>query len=174
MENFQAFGGQSQQIEVEKINETDGSSNSDVTTALGLSKHNAYRAPIGTTLGLPAAMEEEGMLLHQSKQVSSLVPTCATLFSTGSSSLSSTVVDDLHRLVNYQQASSISQQQHYYNAHHHPSQFSNFPPHSQPVALNPLPSVLPIGFSDRLWEWNPIAEANREYTNDLFKWPNRT
>ncbi|XP_041013134.1 NAC domain-containing protein 35 [Juglans microcarpa x Juglans regia] len=176
MENFQAFGGQSHEpSEVEKINETDGSSTSDITTALGLSKPNAYRpaAASSTTLGLPAPMEEEGMaLLHHTKQSSPLVnSTCATLFTGSLPSVSSSAVDDLHRLVNYQQAaSSISQQQHYYNGHHHPSQLiSNFPPHSQPLALNTLPNVLPTAFSDRiLWDWNPIPEANREYTN-LFK-----
>lgn len=157
--NLQAFGGQSQQIDpqVEKMNETDGSSNSDVTTALGLSKHNSFRdAMITTTLE-----EEEGML----KQ--------AVLFTGGgaaSSSVSSSshhhVVDDLHRLVNYPQAI-MSQQQHvhYYN------QFSGLPvpPHSQPLALAALPNVLPTAFSDRLWDWNPIPEANREYTNNPFK-----
>ncbi|KAE8007855.1 hypothetical protein FH972_004417 [Carpinus fangiana] len=179
MGNLQAFGGQSQQIEVEKMNETDGSSNSDVTTALGLSKHNSFRdAMISTTLGLPSPMEEEAgiMLMHHSKQ---------PIFTGGSSSSSvssSHVVDDLHRLVNYQQAASImSQQQHYYNAHHHhhhhPNQFSGLPvsvpvpvpvpPHSQqPLPLSTLPNVLPTAFSDRLWDWNPIPEAaNREYTN---------
>lgn len=156
MGNLQGFGGQSQQIEVEKMNETDGSSNSDnVTTALGLSKHNSFRdIAISTTLGLPAPMEEEGILMHhQSKQ----------LFTGGASSSSHHhVVDDLHRLVNYPQAASIiSQQQHYYN------QFSGLPvpPHSQPLALSTLPNVLPTAFSDRLWDWNPIPEANREYTN---------
>jgi hypothetical protein len=176
MGNLQAFGGQSQQIEVEKMNETDGSSNSDVTTALGLSKHNSFRdAMISTTLGLPSPMEEEAgiMLMHHSKQ---------PIFTGGSSSSSvssSHVVDDLHRLVNYQQAASImSQQQQYYNAHHHhhhPNQFSGLPvsvpvpvpPHSQqPLPLSTLPNVLPTAFSDRLWDWNPIPEAaNREYTN---------
>lgn len=156
MGNLQGFGGQSQQIEVEKMNETDGSSNSDnVTTALGLAKHNSFRdIAISTTLGLPAPMEEEGILMHhQSKQ----------LFSGGASSSSHHhVVDDLHRLVNYPQAASIiSQQQHFYN------QFSGLPvpPHSQPLALSTLPNVLSTAFSDRLWDWNPIPEANREYTN---------
>uniref|UniRef100_A0A2N9HJE9 NAC domain-containing protein n=1 Tax=Fagus sylvatica TaxID=28930 RepID=A0A2N9HJE9_FAGSY len=180
LDNFQAFGGglQSQQIEEDKMKEADGISsstttNSDVTIALGLSKHNnnSYRAPISPTqLGLPAPMEEEGMLMHhQSKQACSLVPNCTTLFTTGSSPASSNnAVDDLQRLIHYQQASSMmSQQQHYYNAHHHQNQFPTLqlPHSSQPLALNSLPNMLPTAFSDRLWEWNPIPEANREYTN---------
>lgn len=184
LDNFQAFGGgvlQSQQIEEEKLKEADGISSStnnsdDVTTALGLSKHNnnAYRsAPISPTqLGLPAPMEEEGMLMNHSKQAcNSLVPTCTTFFTTaGSSSINA--VDDLHKLVHYQQASSMigQQQQHYYNVHHHPYQLpSLLPQSSQPLSLNTLPNtlpnMLPAAFSDRLWEWNPIPEANREYTN---------
>ncbi|EOY26392.1 NAC domain - like 10 [Theobroma cacao] len=172
MERFQGFGGQSQQMEIEKISETDGSSSStsDVTTALGLSKQNVYRpmAPISTTLGLPSGIEEEGMFLNQSKQgCSSLVPNCTTVFTVGSS-VSPNVVDDLHRLVSYQHAT-MNQQQHYYSDHHHQqqqqSEFSTLPPQSQQLSLNMLPSSLPMAFSDRLWEWNPIPEANREYNN---------
>ncbi|KAK9286582.1 hypothetical protein L1049_015085 [Liquidambar formosana] len=178
MERFQAFGGQSsQQIDMEKMNEAaDGSSSSmDVTTTLGLSKPNAYCAaiaPMGATLTTPpASVEEDGMLLHhQSKQVCSLnlVPSSCTSLFTGSGSSShvpSNADDDLHRLVNYQQAAIIShQQQQYHNNHngvHHASQFSTLPPESaQSLTLNTLPAA----FSDRLWEWNPIPEANRDYS----------
>ncbi|OMO70269.1 hypothetical protein CCACVL1_19034 [Corchorus capsularis] len=145
---FQAFGGQSsshsQQMEIEKLSHetTDGSSStstSDVTTALGLSKQNnpqtVYRPmappPINTTLGLPIMEEDQSMFLNQSKQAL-VPPNCTTLFSIGSSSVSSNVVDDLHRLQ---------------------------------LSLNMLPGSLPTAFSDRLWEWNPIPEANREFNN---------
>ncbi|XP_022720934.1 NAC domain-containing protein 35 [Durio zibethinus] len=185
MERFQAFGGgqsQSQQIEIEKISETDGSSSSTsdhVTTALRLSKQNVYRpmVPISTTLGLPSGLiEEEGLFLnHQSKQgCSSLLPNCTTLFPIGSSSVSSNVVDDLHRLVSYQQAT-MNQHQYYSTDHHqqqqHQCEFSMLPPQSQAqqLSLNMLPSSLPTAFSDRLWEWNPIPEANREYNINPFK-----
>ncbi|XWS16628.1 hypothetical protein CRYUN_Cryun34aG0107000 [Craigia yunnanensis] len=185
MERFQAFGGgQSQQMEIEKISETDGSSSrtSDVTTSLGLSKQNVYRpmAPISTTLGLPSEMEEEGLFINQSKQgCNSLLLNCTTLFPAGSSYVSSNVVDDLHRLVSYQQAT-MNQHQYYSTDHHHhhheqqqqqQSEFSTLPPQSQvqQLSLNELPSSLPTAFSDRLWEWNPIPEANREYNNNPFK-----
>ncbi|XVF86172.1 hypothetical protein PTKIN_Ptkin18bG0018700 [Pterospermum kingtungense] len=173
MEKFQAFG---QQIEIEKISETtDGSSSStsDVTTALALSKHNVYRpmAPITTTLGL----EEEGLFLNHSKQgCSSLLPNSTTLFPMGSSTVSSNVVDDLHRLVSYQQAT-VNQHQYFITDYHHhqqqqqqqQSEFSTLPPQSQAqqLSLNMLPNSLPTAFSDRLWEWNPIPEAN----NNPFK-----
>ncbi|KAA3479496.1 NAC domain-containing protein 72-like [Gossypium australe] len=185
MERFQAFGGgQPQQMEFEKLTETDGSSStstSDVTTALGLSKQNLYRPmpPISTTLGLPSGMEGEGMFLNQSKQgCCSLLPNSTTLFPVGSSSVPSNVVDDLHRLVSYQQVA-LNQQQYYNTNHPHPhqqqhqpqSEFSTLPPQSQAqpqqLSLNVLPSALPspTAFSDRLWEWNPIPEPNREYNN---------
>ncbi|TYG97953.1 hypothetical protein ES288_A10G079200v1 [Gossypium darwinii] len=184
MERFQAFGGgQPQQMEIEKLTETDGSSStstSDVTTALGLSKQNLYRPmpPISTTPGLPSGMEGEGMFLNQSKQgCCSLLPNSTTLFPVGSSSVPSNVVDDLHRLVSYQQVA-LNQQQYYNTNHPHPhphqqqhqpqSEFSTLPPQSQAqLSLNVLPSALPspTAFSDRLWEWNPIPEPNREYNN---------
>ncbi|TYJ13805.1 hypothetical protein E1A91_A10G075000v1 [Gossypium mustelinum] len=185
MERFQAFGGgQPQQMEIEKLTETDGSSStstSDVTTALRLSKQNLYRPmpPISTTPGLPSGMEGEGMFLNQSKQgCCSLLPNSTTLFPVGSSSVPSNVVDDLHRLVSYQQVA-LNQQQYYNTNHPHPhqqqhqpqSEFSTLPPQSQAqpqqLSLNVLPSALPspTAFSDRLWEWNPIPEPNREYNN---------
>ncbi|XP_022724269.1 NAC domain-containing protein 35-like [Durio zibethinus] len=177
MERFQAFGvgGNSNQMEIGTISETDGGSSntSDVTTALGLSKQNVYHpmAPISTTLGLPSGMEEEGMFLNQSKQGSSLVPNCTILFPVGSSSVSSNVSDDLHRLVSYQQAT-MNQQQYYSTDHHHhqqqqqqQSEFSTLPPQSHQLSINVLPSSLPTAFSDRLWDWNPIPEANGEYNN---------
>ncbi|GMI73081.1 NAC domain containing protein 35, Arabidopsis NAC domain containing protein 34 [Hibiscus trionum] len=182
MERFQGFiGGQSQQIEIEKIIETDGSSSStsDATTTLGLFKQNAYRqmAPIRTTttLGLPSGIiEDEGLLFnHQSKQgCTSLLPNSTTLFPMGSSSVSSNVVDDLHRIVSYQ----MNQLQHYNTYHYHHQQqqpeFSILPAQSQAqtqaqqLSLNMLPGSLPpTTFSDQLWEWSPIPEPNREYNN---------
>ncbi|XVF26397.1 hypothetical protein REPUB_Repub14bG0012800 [Reevesia pubescens] len=184
MERFQAFGGggtsQLNQMEIEKISETDGSSSSTsdhVTTALGFSKQNVYRpmALICTTLGLPSGIMEEGIFLNQSKQgCNSLLPNSTTLFPLSSSSVSSNVVDDLHRLVSYQQAT-MNQQQYYSTDHNQQQQqqqqqceFSTLPPpqsQAQQLSLNVLPSSLPMAFSDRLWDWYPIPEANREYNN---------
>lgn len=194
MERFQAFGQQSSQVqmEIEKISDqTDGSSSStsDVTTALGLSKQtNVYRPmappPISTTLGLPSGMEEaEGILfLNQSNKqgsTSNLLPNCTTLFPVSAgSNVSPNAVDDLHRLVSYQQAT-MNQHQYYITDYHHQQQQQQSelistlqPPQSQSQAvvaqqlsLNVQPGSLPTAFSDRLWEWNPIPEANREYNN---------
>ncbi|KAK8525099.1 hypothetical protein V6N12_029943 [Hibiscus sabdariffa] len=159
MERFQAFGGgQSHQMEIRKISETEGSSST-------------------STSGLPSGMEGEGMFLNQSKPgCCSLLPNPTTLFPLGPSSV---VVDDLHRLVSFQQPT-LNQQQ-YYNPnhphphlhlHHHQQQqpeFSTLPQQSQAqqLSLNVLPATLasPTAFPDRLWEWNLIPEANKEYNN---------
>ncbi|KAJ7003008.1 uncharacterized protein [Populus alba] len=180
VERFQPFVGQSsQQIEMEKMSETDASSSSDVTTALGLSKHNsnAYHPtlPISNSLGLPASVGE-GMFLNLPKQASSsLIPSFTNLFSV-TSSVSSSPVDDLHRLLNYQQASinhhhhqQQQQQQQFYllqQPQHQSSQLSSMTPQtSQQLPLNMLPDLLPPTFPDRLWEWNQMPEANRDFNN---------
>ncbi|KAK9030646.1 hypothetical protein V6N11_032063 [Hibiscus sabdariffa] len=167
MERFQAFGGgqQSQQMEIRKICETEASSRT-------------------STSGLPSGMEGEGMFLNQSKPgCCSLLPNPTALFPLGPSSV---VVDDLHRLVSFQQPT-LNQQQYYnpnhphphphphlnmhHHHHHHQQQpeFSTLPqqPQAQQLSLNVLPAALasPTAFPDRLWEWNLIPEANKEYSN---------
>ncbi|TKY53865.1 putative NAC domain-containing protein 94 [Spatholobus suberectus] len=163
------FVGQSKPTDqlVDKLNETEASS--DVNTALGLSKYNAYRAAMGalsTTMGLP--MDEEGLMMmqhQQSKQATHAAPGISTIFSAGPSGSNSGVanMDDLNRLMSYQQQ--------YYNVQSHPNQFSTLLMQPSPVmSLNSLPNPLPTTFSDRLWEWNPIPEPpNQEYSNMSFK-----
>ncbi|XP_038999628.1 NAC domain-containing protein 35-like isoform X2 [Hibiscus syriacus] len=138
---------------MEKISETEGSSST-------------------STSGIPSGMEGEGMFLNQSKQgFCSLLPNPTTLFQPGPFSVSPNVVvvDDLHRLVSFQQHT-LNQQQ-YYNPNHPQQQpeFSTLPPQSQAqqLSLNVLPATepSPTAFLGRLWEWNPIPEANREYNN---------
>ncbi|KAL4387946.1 hypothetical protein GQ457_09G008400 [Hibiscus cannabinus] len=149
MERFQAFGGgQPQQMEIRKICETEASSST-------------------STSGLPSGMEGEGMFLNQSKPgCCSLLLNPTALFPLGPSSV---VVDDLHRLVSFQQPT-LNQQQ-YYNPNHLQQQpeFSTLPqqPQAQQLSLNVLPAALPspTAFPDRLWEWNLIPEANKEYNN---------
>ncbi|KAF9690338.1 hypothetical protein SADUNF_Sadunf01G0185100 [Salix dunnii] len=160
-------GQSSQQIEMEKTSETDASGGSDVTTALGLSQHNinAYH-PISPSLELPASVEE-AMFLNQSKQASSsfLVPNCTNLFTVTSSMSSNPADDDLHRLINYQQADNGNhqqQQQFYLLQQRQTSQLSSLAPQSQPLPFNMLPTTFP----DRLWDWNQMQESNiRDYNN---------
>ncbi|XP_059652137.1 NAC domain-containing protein 35 [Cornus florida] len=172
-EQLQTFGGQTQQVETEKMSETSGSSSNEIGTALGLSKHTtSYTAltPMTTAFAPLMPMEEDRMLLHHPKQVPSLlIPNCTTILS-GTSFVSPNSVDDLHRLVNYQQVSINHQQQYYQNQLQHlSSQFSStLQPQSQSMlALNPLPgSFQAVGFSDRLWDWNSVTDAtNKDYTS---------
>ncbi|KAK7363905.1 hypothetical protein VNO77_06066 [Canavalia gladiata] len=167
-----AFVGQSKPNEhqiVDKMNETEASS--DVTTTLGLSKYNAYRAAamgaLSTSMGLPVVpMDEEGLMMmqhqHQHQQQQSNKQAPPMIFSAGpSNSNNNAVMDDLNRLMSYQQQ--------YYNVQTHPTQFSTLLMQPSPMSLNSLPNPLPTTFSDRLWEWNPIPEPNQEYSNMSFK-----
>ncbi|KAL1372844.1 hypothetical protein HN51_002910 [Arachis hypogaea] len=154
-------------------NTADGASDNrdhDVTTALALSKHNtnAYRAP---SLGLPPLLlpldDEAAFVLMQQQQ-----------HHAGPSSGTTTMMDDLNRLVSYQHqyynSSSSSSNNNNPNHHHHllmhqqQQQQQQTPPAI--MSLNNTPSPLATAFSDRLWEWNPLPEANqRQYSNMSFK-----
>ncbi|KAJ1385729.1 NAC domain [Sesbania bispinosa] len=95
------------------------------------------------------AVPVEEILMQQSKQPQ------ATFFPANIA-----MMDDLNRLVSYQQQ--------FYSF---PNQFSSLLMQPPPVALNSLPISLPTAFSERQWEWNPTpeAEANREDNNTPFK-----
>ncbi|KAF8404006.1 hypothetical protein HHK36_008882 [Tetracentron sinense] len=148
-------------IQSEKLKEADESSTgTDMGMSLGLSKHMAYSAR--ATIA-PDPVEEDSTLLQHSKQVGSLLPTCTTLF-TCSSSVPVNAIDDLQRLVEYQQVYTQQQQQQHHHHYNYPTQFLPLAPQLQPLALNTVPSSLPA-ISDKLWEWNPIPEANRDYTS---------
>ncbi|CDO97677.1 unnamed protein product [Coffea canephora] len=158
MERFQAFVGNPQQLD-EKLSETSGSSCTDIGTSLGLSKHNTFMslAPMTTTLSQLCS--------------TTLAPDCTTIFA-GSSFVPTvnTTLDDLHRLVNFQQASMSQHQQQYHNNPNHPSQFSSLQPQvQQSLALNMLPGPLQAAFTDRLWDWNSINEASKDFNNSPFK-----
>eukprot|EP00262_Sarcandra_glabra_P007960 TRINITY_DN21118_c0_g1_i1.p1 TRINITY_DN21118_c0_g1~~TRINITY_DN21118_c0_g1_i1.p1 ORF type:complete len:358 (+),score=29.78 TRINITY_DN21118_c0_g1_i1:134-1207(+) len=150
-ENFQPIRGHSESSAIEKLHEAGGSSGSlDTASKTGLPKRIAYGAISPMSSGMVA---DDGTLLHQSKQAGSLIPT-STLFTSSSLTMLPNPVDELHRMVDYQN-----------NFIQHPMQFLPPPPLSQPpsLALNTLPNSLST-FSDKLWEWNPIPETNRDYT----------
>lgn len=142
---------------IEETNRINSISN-DIGTALGLSNNNSnYNialAPISATLS-PA--------------------NCTTIY-TGSSSLAPmpNSIDDLHRLLSYQQAS-VNQPQLYHNNqpnYNHPSQFSTTVqpvPQSQSLTLSMLPGSVQAGFPDRMWEWNSITEAASKDYGSAFK-----
>lgn len=177
IERFQAFGGNPQQLD-ERLSEASGSSSTDIGTSLRLSKHNTFisLAPMTTTLsvGVPSSVvEDDRVMLHQPKQLctTTVAPDCTNIFA-GSSFVPTmnTTLDDLHRLVNFQQASMSQHQQQYHNNPSHPSQFSSLQPQvQQPLALNMLPGPLQAAFTDRLWDWNSINEASKDFNNSPFK-----
>ncbi|XAR56218.1 hypothetical protein NMG60_11036605 [Bertholletia excelsa] len=144
-EKFQALGGHNSQLEdTEKMSETSGSSSTD----MGLAPKPGANYIGFTPLPSPAPAEDDRVLLHSDKQTFSLEPAFA-----GTSLVPQNPIDDLHRLVNFQQIqtsnSSIGPQQH--QLYHIPQ-------------LPPLPP--PAAFSDRLWEWNiPAPEGSKDYGN---------
>lgn len=167
---IQAFGssGHSHHVadEAEKMSETSGSSSTDhivnnMETGLGISTHNSYIVSNALAIAPTAPLEDERVDLVQTSRQScyynSLVPNF------GSSLVPQNGVDDLHRLVNFQQAS-IN--------HYQTSEFSTFQPPIQsqsspvpPILAAPPSSVLQAGFSDRLWEWNSVSEGiNKDYS----------
>ncbi|CAK9137426.1 unnamed protein product [Ilex paraguariensis] len=167
IERFQALtGSQAKQID-EKMSETSGSSSTDVGTALGLSNHNSYieLAPnlMNTTVETPASTDEDTMsLLDQSRQTTVPKGYFSTSIFMGSSSMQSNGVDDLHRLVSYQQ-DSINHQEQYH--HVHPSQFSNLLAPPQSLALNMMPAAHQATYSDQYyqWDWSSISETSKDY-----------
>lgn len=97
-----------------------------------------------------------------------LVPNCNTI-DYGSSSLlpQNSGVDDLHKLVNFQQ----SQQFSYNHIYNNPSQISNFPQqlsNDPQLVSNIVSSSFQPGFADRLWQWNSIMEGDKNF-NPQFK-----
>ncbi|CAI9770178.1 unnamed protein product [Fraxinus pennsylvanica] len=172
-EKFQAYGVSSQQTD-EKMSEASGSSSTaDIGTSLDLSKHDSYNINPLVPMSTPNSIELENrmMQLHQSKQIcsSSLAPNCSTLFA---SSSSHNAIDDLHKLVNYsQQASFNHEPDHQQYPNNVPDLLSHFSTlqsqQTQSLALNMIPGSFQAALPERLWDWNAIQEANKDY--NLFK-----
>ncbi|RWR92741.1 NAC domain-containing protein 35 [Cinnamomum micranthum f. kanehirae] len=136
--------------EMEKLQEGSGSSNNYTGDAYSLPLNRAYSAiapiaPIGSS-----SMELDGNLSqYQPKQAGSSLPIC-TLFPPSSTPM--IAVDELNRLVDYQHLFA------HQNAQIFPSPASQLPS----LPLNTQPNSLST-FSDKLWEWNPIPDASRDY-----------
>ncbi|OIT40725.1 PREDICTED: NAC domain-containing protein 35-like [Nicotiana attenuata] len=136
----------SQQID-EKLNEN--------STASSTSTDHHHHRHVGTSLRL------------SSHQITALTTSTITPFSSLISPNNTAVVDDLHRLVNFQ------------NLHNHHQHFQNLSNHNIPAASiathqfstllqpqlapqQPQPNLLlqgslqPSAFSERLWDWNSV------------------
>lgn len=118
--------------------------------------------------------------LQSKHAANSLPPNCTAIFATTTTTTTSHAnIDDLHRLVmnfNYSQQQYPSLPNHDHtihpnmiNAPHNlASHFPTLQPQPQPQPqppLNLVPASFPAAFSDRLWEWNTISEANKDFTN---------
>lgn len=141
------------------------SSCEEVTTVLGLSKQNPFpttsliNLAATSSLAIPASasatpncMEEDQQQQQLSSSSSLILPTYTSFFSPSSNSS----LDDLQKLIHYQQQPPLSASPPTV-INSLPSQYyqPTPPPPPQQLALNTLPVV----FSDRLWEWNPIQDA---------------
>lgn len=146
----------------DKLRETSGSSTTDL---------------VGTSLGLSSPINHS-----YNNFINSFPPITTTLPPHTSSLVQPTVfpntVDDLHRIISYQQASVNNPASQAFHIQNYQYKFSNnlFPqaqvqpqPHHQQqalLALNNLAGEVQVTFPDRLWEWNPMpSEGNKEYTN---------
>ncbi|XP_038903245.1 NAC domain-containing protein 35 [Benincasa hispida] len=152
------------------------SSCEEVTTVLGLSKQNPFpttsliNMAATSSLAIPASasttpncMEEDdhqSIILHKQQQLPSssslILPTYTSFFSPSNNSL-----DDLQKLIHYQQQHPLPSTSPATVVNSLPSQYyqPTPPPPPQQLALNTLPVV----FSDRLWEWNPIQDATNPF-----------
>ncbi|KAJ8647361.1 hypothetical protein MRB53_000384 [Persea americana] len=144
----QSPGEHSSSLEIETTQEESSIETINTRTTLGLSSCRGYGgiAPI-TPIG-SSSMEVDGNLQHP-KQVGSSFPTCAPF--PPSSSMAMMAADELHRLVDYQPIYAHQTSQIF------PSPASQLPS----LGLSTLPNSLTT-FSDKLWEWNPIPDANRD------------
>ncbi|XP_023757304.2 NAC domain-containing protein 35 isoform X1 [Lactuca sativa] len=184
----QQQGQSSNQQNDEKLSETSGSSTTDIVgTALGLSSpinpstyNNFITSFPAITTTLPPHVH-----LHTASLVS---PTAST-----SSSVFPTTVDDLHRILSYQQASvnnPSSQAFHHIQNYQHKISTTFLPqpqPHQLPpqpqsqhqlqmqplsqglLALNNMAGEVHVTFPDRFWDWNPMpsCEGSKDYTNSF-------
>ncbi|XP_072999277.1 uncharacterized protein [Typha latifolia] len=152
--SFQAFQGDcSSSSAIEKARKANVDlSNPNMSTAI-LPKPAVYGSTASVaSLSSTTSTEEDGTsLYHHSKNTGSALPSSYSLLNLTTSSMASTPIDELSRLVGYNQT--------YINQ---PSQFLPLPPQNQ--LLNTLPITLST-ISDKLWEWNPLPDAGRDYSS---------
>ncbi|KAL3620753.1 hypothetical protein CASFOL_035665 [Castilleja foliolosa] len=169
MDVYQAnYGGAMQSIADRKVSETlSPSSSNDIGTSLALSHQNSTNYTINNNNPLVHTIPNSKQACNNNNNSDrNLSPNCPSIFP----SSSSIAIDDLHKLVNNysQQGVTISHENHHHQYNSGPnllSQFSALPP---PVAADVVPGTLQAAVSDRLWDWNAVSEANKDFTN-LFK-----
>ncbi|KAK9076943.1 hypothetical protein SSX86_005278 [Deinandra increscens subsp. villosa] len=167
-QNSISFEPQTSNQNDDKLSETSGNSTTDIVgTALGLS---STLTPTYTNYVTSFPTMAATLPPH----TSSLLPPTAS-----SSIFSNNTVDDLHRIISYQQASvnNLASQTFPIQSYQHKlSSNMVLQPQSQlqlqqqqqaVAALNNLAGEVQGSFPDRLWEWNPIPgdQESKDYTN---------
>lgn len=147
----QSPGEHSSSLEIETTQEESSIDTINTRTTLDLSTCREYGGIAPITPRGSSSMEVDGNLLHHPRQVGSSFPTCTPF--PPSSSMPMMAADELHRLVDYQPIYAHQTSQIF------PSPASQLPS----LGLSTLPNSLTT-FSDKLWEWNPIPDTNRDYT----------
>ncbi|XP_068649293.1 NAC domain-containing protein 35-like [Aristolochia californica] len=148
-------------MEMEMLHQVGTSSSSEAGSMLGAQKG---RAAFGT---MPAAMLEEGETVTQTQpnQTGSPSTNCVFFPCSTSSTKPVNAVDELHKLVDFQQL---------FEVHNHPAAqylpLSSTQTEPLPLHLIPnhsVPSVQSVqaSFQDKLWQWNTIPEAHRDFAN---------
>ncbi|KAL3515796.1 hypothetical protein ACH5RR_022698 [Cinchona calisaya] len=180
-ERFQSIRTNPGQQMAEKLSGKSANSSTDIATPLGLSDHINTLISLAPMTNPSSVLVEDDrrVILQQSKQGcdTTLSSDCATMFGGSSFVPTTNAVDDLHRLVNFQQGPMSHQELQYLqnnqHSHHHPSgQFSGtiqpqqVPDQSSLTLLNMLPGSLQGAFTDRLWDWNSINEASKDFINN--------
>lgn len=133
---FTTLNGDSSSSEIEKIHEVGVCSSTENISIYSTT------APV---LNMTASLEEDGTSLDSSNTP---VPT-GTLLPSVSSSMATPTASEFNKMVGYQQG--------YLNI---TNQFVPVPP--QPGLLMPNS---PATISDKLWAWNPLHEAGKDFTN---------
>ncbi|XP_076938237.1 uncharacterized protein LOC143606315 [Bidens hawaiensis] len=154
--SFHFNEGQNSNQNDDKLSETSGSSTTDI---------------VGTNLGL------SNTITPSYSNYATSFPTINATLPPHTPSIYPNTVDDLHRIINYQQASVnnvASQAFHIQNYQHKLSNNMLLQPQLQPqpqqqsshLALNNLAGEDQVTFPDRLWEWNSMpGEGSKDYTN---------
>ncbi|KAL3635201.1 hypothetical protein CASFOL_019748 [Castilleja foliolosa] len=160
MVKFQTSYGKSPQQTDGELNETSTNiSNPNFPT----SKHNSnYTINIPPPIITSTLQDDRTMALLQTKHASNCVD----------SSFHHAINDDLHKIVNTNNnnnnysTNNLDQNPYYLVSHVSTNLQPSQPQPAQPEALYLVPSSFQA--ADRLWEWNGISEASKDFTN-VFK-----
>ncbi|KAL9141059.1 hypothetical protein ABFS82_14G078100 [Erythranthe guttata] len=181
-ENREIGRSKSQQKDGKKAKITSTNYNNNTKNINNIALQNQITNNSYTTIPPPPPTslqeEEANIIICHSSNLSQNCPS-SILFATNNnnndnnnSSINPNIDDDLHKLVNINYSSQQSASLLTNNNNNNNLENNNNNP-QYPNNNNVLPEFSPslqppAGFADRLWDWNSISEANKDFTN-LFK-----